>query len=185
LVDSGGASLVNVLATIGEAGNRVDQGLEPAVIEGIVTGDIPMPAATPEPIAAAVVAEGETPMSEPRAGDEDPVLARVTEWYLTGVSARMTALTADELKDLTSEQRDVDVWEYAFERAKHISSSLGRWHYVRKVVLDPDMERVEHWLESGKREFKSKGDRDGGGRRRTYGRRERADGSDRWTTDDV
>ena len=94
----------------------------------------------------------------------DRVLAQVTAWYRRSISAQITPMTADELGALAQEQRDLHVWEYAFERAKHISGEVGRWGYVRRVVLDPDREAVQGWLDSGKQAFpvrRAKGDDDG------------------------
>jgi hypothetical protein len=181
----GQGSLDRVLATINEIGRRSDRPLRPVDIDRILAGKTSMPAASPEPIPETIVAEAKPPELEQDATAEDPVLGQVTAWYLSGVSAQMTALTAEELRDLTAERRNLDVWQYAFERAKHIGNSLGRWQYVRKVVMNPDMERVEHWLESGKRHFKSKGERDGG-RGDTSCRGRQAGGrGDRWTEADV
>lgn len=184
VVASGRASLVEVLTVISEAGRR-EEALTAVDIEAILAGDMPMPALVPEEMPKTVVAQAPPRASEGESLPDDPVLGQVTTWYLSGVSSRMTALTSEELRDLTHEQRDLDVWEYAFERAKHIGNSLGRWHYVRKVVLDPDMDRVRHWLQSGKRQFKSKGDRNGRRRRKGYAMRERSGRADRWSEDDV
>ncbi len=95
----------------------------------------------------------------------DRVLAQVTAWYRRSISGQITPMTADELRTLAQEQGDLHVWEYAFERAKHISGEVGRWGYVRRVVLDPDREAVQGWLDSGKKVFpgrRGKGADDGG-----------------------
>jgi hypothetical protein len=181
----GQGSLEAVLATINEIDRRSDRPLRPADIDHILTGETPMPAASPEPIPETIVAEAKPTELDENATADDPVLGQVTAWYLGAISAQMTALTAEELRDLTAERRNLDVWQYAFERAKHIGNSLGRWQYVRKVVMNPDMERVEHWLESGKRHFKSKGERNGGRGDGSCRRRKDGGRGDRWTEADV
>jgi hypothetical protein len=89
-------------------------------------------------------------------------------------------MTADELRILAQEQRDLHVWEYAFERAKHISGEVGRWGYVRRVVLEPDREAVQAWLDSGKKTFsirRAKGYDDGGKHQGARGTRQRRSSS--------
>ncbi|MCP4540406.1 MAG: hypothetical protein GY832_24980 [Chloroflexi bacterium] len=82
--------------------------------------------------------------------DDDPVLAQVTQWYLAEINHRITPMVADDLREQTSEQRNIDVWEYAFWKSRS-ANGIRRWNYTTAVIHNPDMARVTAWLKSGKK----------------------------------
>jgi hypothetical protein len=81
--------------------------------------------------------------------DDDPVLAQVTQWYLAEINHRITPMVADDLRDQTNAQRDIDVWEYAFWKSRS-ANGVRRWNYIAAVIHNPDMARITAWIKSGK-----------------------------------
>jgi hypothetical protein len=68
-------------------------------------------------------------------------LAYVAQLYTSEIGP-ITALVADELRDLTQEYADPESWDQAFRRSIGINESLGRWRYI-KAVLTTDEEEYE------------------------------------------
>jgi hypothetical protein len=165
--------LAGLLATIIELGRRVAQ-MTPDLVEAVVTGQKVMPPRRPDPLP--VSPPPEIPViTQPPVPDDDPVLAQVTAWYLAEIGSRITPMVADDLRDLTRVQRDLVVWEYAFWKSRGAASSkIGRWSYITAVVHQPDMERINIWVENHKRTDQlptRSRDSPGGGKHRGSGNR--------------
>lgn len=136
-------------STILELGRRVDN-VKIELVEAIVAGRIAMPPLRDERLPPSV------PMPPvvrvPEIPDEDFVLGQVTDWYVGEIGSRITPMVADDLRDLTKTQRNLDVWEYAFKASKAAADSpIGRWRYITKVVLAPDTKAIKDWVNGGKK----------------------------------
>lgn len=144
-----GMTIDALASTILELGRRVDN-VKIELVEAIVAGRIAMPPLRDERLPPSV------PMPPvvrvPEVSDEDFVLGQVTDWYVKEIGSRITPMVADDLRDLTGTQRNLDVWEYAFKASKAAADSpIGRWRYITKVVLTPDMKAIEDWASGGKK----------------------------------
>lgn len=143
-----GVTIAALASTILELGRRVDN-VKIELVEAIVAGRIAMPPLRDERLPPSapmppVVQVSQTP-------DEDFVLGQVTDWYVKEIGPRITQMVADELLDLTEAQRNLDVWEYAFRASKAAADSpIGRWRYITKVILTPDMKAIDDWVSGGK-----------------------------------
>jgi hypothetical protein len=119
------------------------------IVRAIVCHDMAMPPKLdtrfpePPPVLPVVAQPSRLP-------DDDPVIGQVTEWYRLEIANRITQMVAEDLRDLTARQRNLDVWEYAFQASKHIGNTKGRWNYITTVVLDPDLDVINTWIADGK-----------------------------------
>jgi hypothetical protein len=145
----GQTDLTSLLATIVELGRRVAH-VTPDLVVAVVSGRMGMPPLRPEPLPLTPVVEAPPVVTQAESGD-DPVLAQVMAWYLEEISRRITPMVADDLRDLTQTQRELDVWQYAFAASRNIGNPINRWKYITSVVLCPNAEAVEDWVRSGKR----------------------------------
>lgn len=151
----GGFTQGEILNSIHEVANRYGGTVEltPELVRKTMIGEIPLPPLGAEPLPELEIVEAPSMASQMSADvrdGSDPVLAQVVDWYLARVSQRMDQVFADSLRDLTQRQRNLDVWEYAFWASGSIPNSLGRWNYIKKVILSPEMDRVNAWLKAGK-----------------------------------
>jgi hypothetical protein len=152
-------------------------------IIGVITGRIPLSDVIPAgaevlpphlsaPASLTIPAGGEAkPLPEERAPNSsaaqtDPLLAYVAQLYASEIGS-ITALVADELRDLTQEYPDPEAWDQAFRRSIGINESLGRWRYT-KAVLTTDEEEYERRQKRSKSFKKTRPaqKKDGGSRNR-------------------
>jgi len=64
----------------------------------------------------------------------DEILAAVVALYEQEIGGTMTAMIADELRELTETERNLDRWRKVFK------DSIGkghRWAWIRKVIANP------------------------------------------------
>ncbi len=144
-----GMTIDALASTILELGRRVDN-VKIELVEAIVAGRIAMPPLLDERLPPSV------PMPPvirvPKVPDEDVVLGQVTDWFVKEIGSRITPMIADDLRDQTKMQRNLDVWEYAFKATLATADQpLARWRYITKVVLTPDMKAIENWVSGGKK----------------------------------
>jgi len=62
----------------------------------------------------------------------DPVLAEVVRLYEQEIPGTLTAMTLDELTDLTSACRDLDRWRHALRASV---GAQNRWRYAKAIIL--------------------------------------------------
>jgi hypothetical protein len=119
------------------------------IVRAIVCHDMAMPPKLdkrfPDPLPVLPVIEQQALLPS-----DDAVIGQVTEWYRLEIANRITQMVAEDLRDLTARQRNLDVWEYAFRASKHIGNTKGRWNYITTVVLEPDLDVINAWITSGK-----------------------------------
>jgi hypothetical protein len=141
--------LTSLLLTIIDLERRVAR-MTPDLVEAVVTGKAAMPSLGPDPPPVSPPPEISM-ITQSLATDDDPVLAQVMGWYLAEVGSRIAPMVADDLRDLTTVQRDLTVWEYAFWKSRSAASSkISRWSYITAVVRWPDMKRINVWVDNHK-----------------------------------
>jgi hypothetical protein len=139
-----------MLDTIEELSTRVPQGaITVDFVMLVLRGEVVIP-----PIRDTRFPESPPPKhivaQPPLLPADDPVIGQVTEWYRVEISSRITEMVAEDLRDLTSQQRDLDVWEYAFQASRHIGATKSRWTYITTIILAPNMDAIEKWKAAGK-----------------------------------
>ena len=65
----------------------------------------------------------------------DPVLVQVMRLYEQEIGGTVTAMMADDMRDLLQECRDVERWRYAFRQSL---GTRNRWRYARAIILHPE-----------------------------------------------
>jgi len=120
---------------------------------GVVTKVIPMEQVLPglgnQPDSAAPLVDSPPYLTAPGAtydtpmqstlpeGDVDPVLGQIATWYTSEIGP-VTAMVADDLRDLAQQYPDMERWEMAFRKSAAIGTGLKRWRYIMAVVGGDD-----------------------------------------------
>lgn len=69
--------------------------------------------------------------------DVDPVLGQIATWYTSEIGP-ITAMVADDLRDLVQQYPNAERWEMAFRKSAAIGTGLKRWRYIMAVVGGDD-----------------------------------------------
>lgn len=147
------SELLQIVAAIGREYRDV-VAVTPELVGKAVRGGA-LPAIGSEPVPEPPARTGAPAVamarSKPDAAELDPVLAQVTDWYLRDVG-NIAPLLADDIRDLTQEQRDLTVWEFAFFETRAMPNPKSRWNFITAITHNPDWNKINAWLAAGKKE---------------------------------